>query len=55
VKEVAKKIVEINGPQALGEVAKIHFRTAHEIAPEHYAAPPPREEWRPRTPRKVSN
>jgi len=49
VKETAKKLVEVNGPQALREVAKIHFRTAHEIAPEHYAAPPPREEWRRRT------
>jgi ribonuclease HIII len=46
VKETAKKLVELNGPQALREVAKVHFRTAHEIAPEHYAAPPPREEWR---------
>jgi len=36
----------MNGPQTLGEVAKVHFRTAHEIAPEHYAAPPPREDWR---------
>ena len=46
VKETAKKLVEMNGPQTLGEVAKVHFRTAHEIAPEHYAAPPPREDWR---------
>ena len=44
VKETAKKLVELNGPQALREVAKVHFRTAHEIAPEHYAAPPAREE-----------
>ena len=49
VKETAKKLVELNGPQALREVAKVHFRTAHEIAPEHYAAPPAREEWRRRT------
>ena len=28
------------------QVAKVHFRTAHEIAPEHFAAPPPRREWR---------
>lgn len=46
VKETARKIVELNGPEALREVAKIHFRTAHEIAPEHYAAPPVREDWR---------
>jgi hypothetical protein len=49
VKETAKKLVGLNGPQALREVAKVHFRTAHEIAPEHYAAPPAREEWRRRT------
>src|SRR6266568_34547 len=46
VKETAKKLVEMGGPQALREVAKVHFRTAHEIAPEHYAAPPARENWR---------
>src|SRR5207253_9267320 len=46
VKETAKKLVELKGPQALREVAKVHFRTAHEIAPEHYAAPPARENWR---------
>jgi ribonuclease HIII len=55
VKETAKKLVEMSGPQALREVAKVHFRTAHEIAPEYYAAPPPRENWRPRTSPKVSN
>ncbi len=49
VKEAAKKLVEKNGPGALREVAKVHFRTAHEIAPEHYAAPPVRENWRRRT------
>ncbi len=46
VKEAAKKLVEINGPQVLRELAKVHFRTAHEIAPDDYAAPPPRESWR---------
>jgi ribonuclease HIII len=46
VKETAKKLVEMNGPEALRDLAKVHFRTAHEIAPEHYAAPPPREDWR---------
>jgi len=54
VKEAAKKLVEMNGPEALREVAKVHFRTAHEIAPEHYAAPPVREEWRRRISPKVS-
>ena len=55
VKETAKKLVELNGPQALREVAKVHFRTAHEIAPEHYAAPPARENWRRRTSPNVTN
>ena len=55
VKETAKKLVEMSGPEALREVAKIHFRTAHEIAPQHYVAPPPREEWRPRAGPKPGN
>jgi ribonuclease HIII len=46
VKEIAKKLVEMKGPGALREIAKVHFRTAHEIAPNHYAAPPSRENWR---------
>src|SRR5437867_2467080 len=46
VKETAKKLVEKGGPQTLREVAKVHFRTAHEIAPNEYAAPPPRQAWR---------
>ena len=46
VKEIAKKLVEMNGAQVLREVAKVHFRTAHEIAPNAYPAPPPRKNWR---------
>jgi len=46
IKESARKIVENEGPEALRRYAKIHFRTAHEIAPGHYVAPPPRREWR---------
>ena len=46
VKETAKKLVETKGPGALREVAKVHFRTAHEVAPNHYEAPPPRGNWR---------
>jgi ribonuclease HIII len=46
VKETARKFVEKSGPEALREVAKVHFRTAHEIAPNHYAEPPPRGQWR---------
>jgi len=55
VKETAKKLVEMKGAQALRDVAKIHFRTAHEIAPEHYAAPTPREDWQGSTSPKMSN
>jgi len=43
VKESAKKLVEANGPAALREVAKVHFRTAHETAPDYYPAPTPRQ------------
>jgi len=46
VKDAARKLVETNGPGALREVAKVHFRTAHEIAPNAYPAPPTRENWR---------
>ena len=49
VKDTARKLVEMNGPDALREVAKMHFRTAHEIAPNDYPAPPPRENWQSRT------
>jgi ribonuclease HIII len=53
VKESAKKLVEANGPAALRTVAKVHFRTAHETAPDYYPAPPPRENWTgPRRPRR---
>ncbi|MEO6872297.1 MAG: ribonuclease HIII [Chthoniobacterales bacterium] len=46
IKEAARKIVERGGPAALRKFAKVHFRTAHEIAPNHYAAPPPKRAWR---------
>ena len=46
VKETARQVVERAGPEALRRYAKIHFRTAHEVAPETYPAPPPRREWR---------
>ncbi len=46
VKEAARAVVEQGGADALREVAKVHFRTAHEIAPESFAAPPPRMPWR---------
>ena len=46
VKEAAKKVADAGGPEALRKVAKLHFRTAHEVAPTHFAAPPPRRPWR---------
>jgi ribonuclease HIII len=46
VKETAKKIVETTGAAGLREVAKVHFRTAHEVAPEEFEAPPARPAWR---------
>jgi ribonuclease HIII len=46
VKESAKKLVDAKGPQVLREVAKVHFRTAHEIAPNDYAAPVARPAWK---------
>src|SRR6266699_664844 len=46
VKTTAEKLVESKGAGVLQAVAKVHFRTAHAVAPEHFAEPPPREEWR---------
>ncbi|HEY2124343.1 MAG TPA: ribonuclease HIII [Chthoniobacterales bacterium] len=46
VKEAARNLVEKGGAAALREVAKVHFRTAHEIAPEAFPAPPPKKAWR---------
>jgi ribonuclease HIII len=46
VKETARQIVEREGPEALRRYAKVHFRTAHEISPDHFVAPPPKKEWR---------
>ena len=46
VKTAAEKIVKEKGPDALRQVAKVHFRTAHAVAPEHFAEPPPRQSWR---------
>jgi ribonuclease HIII len=45
VKDSARKLVELSGPGVLREVAKVHFRTAHETAPEYYPAPRPHENW----------
>lgn len=43
VKEVARSLVAAHGPAILRRVAKVHFKTASEISPEVYPAPPPRE------------
>lgn len=49
VKEIARKIVEGSGAAGLRQVAKVHFRTAHEIAPEDFTAPPERRPWQKRS------
>ena len=46
VKAVATKLVESKGPEILRQVAKVHFRTSHAVAPNHFAEPPPREPWK---------
>lgn len=46
VKATAEKLVAEKGPEILRRVAKVHFRTAHAVAPEHFTAPPPRPAWR---------
>ena len=45
VKAAAEKIVQGRGPEGLRQVAKVHFRTAHAVAPEHFSEPAPREPW----------
>lgn len=45
VKETARKLVAAQGAETLRLTAKTHFRTAHEIAPDHFAAPAPAKEW----------
>src|ERR1051326_1537168 len=37
VKETARQMVEREGPEALRRYAKLHFRTAHEVAPDYFA------------------
>src|ERR1700730_19368580 len=45
VKAAATKLVEPKGPEILPQVAKVHFRTSHALAPNHFAEPLPREPW----------
>jgi ribonuclease HIII len=46
IKATASAIVEKHGPEMLSNIAKTHFRTAHEVAPETFQAPPPKQVWR---------
>jgi ribonuclease HIII len=39
VKQTARDMVAKHGAAILQQVAKTHFKTAHEIAPEHYRRP----------------
>lgn len=36
VKEMGRALVKKFGPDVLPRVAKVHFKTAHDVAPEHY-------------------
>lgn len=36
VKELGRELVAKHGPDVLLDVGKVHFKTAHQIAPEHY-------------------
>ena len=40
VKAVGRELVGVRGPEILRAVAKVHFKTASEIAPDAYPAPP---------------
>jgi ribonuclease HIII len=46
VKLAAEKLVKGMGPAILRQVAKVHFRTAHAVAPEDFPEPPPRAQWK---------
>ena len=43
VKAAGRELVAARGPEILRAVAKVHFKTASEIAPETYPPAPPRE------------
>jgi ribonuclease HIII len=45
VKAAAEKLVDAKGPEALRQVAKVHFRTAHAVAPGYFPEPPIRGDW----------
>ena len=45
IKSAATAIVEKHGVEMLSQIAKVHFRTAHEVAPTAFPAPPPKRTW----------
>ena len=45
VRATAEKLVAAKGPEILRELAKVHFRTAHAVAPAHFRAAPRRQVW----------
>jgi ribonuclease HIII len=45
VRATAEKLVAEKGPEILRELAKVHFRTAHAVAPAHFGAAPRRRAW----------
>lgn len=45
IKQTASAIVEKHGAEMLSQLAKVHFRTAHEVAPTAFPAPPPKRQW----------
>ncbi len=45
VKQVASDLVAKEGAGILKQIAKVHFRTAWEVAPHEFPDPPPRKEW----------
>ena len=45
IKSAATAIVEKHGAEMLSQIAKVHFRTAHEVAPTAFPAPPPKRIW----------
>ncbi|HEY3897692.1 MAG TPA: ribonuclease HIII [Chthoniobacter sp.] len=44
VKQVARDLMAKHGPEILRSIAKTHFKTASELAPELFPPPPPGEE-----------
>ena len=45
IKSAATTIVEKHGVEMLSQIAKVHFRTAHEVAPTAFPLSPPKRTW----------